>query len=179
MIIHFNNDNEMNNLVGDNIYEIISPQVSVESIIGLMDKEVRMKLFKEGYDNIENTIVDISLNNIVDISLNNIDISQTIYHAIQSFSVVIINCSNVSVSGCASNSITSLPLISLIVGNPSTLNLFNFSCTVGSLSLVQSTSVYKIEYPFTTLPFQQFHYSLKHSNVAWLFAMWTPISKEK
>ena len=44
MIIHFNNDGNMNSLVGENIYEINAPQVSVESIIGLMDKEVRMNI---------------------------------------------------------------------------------------------------------------------------------------
>ena len=70
MIIHFNNDGNMNSLTGENIYEINAPQVSVESIIGLMDKEVRMKLFKQGYDIIEDII------KCIDISLNNIDISQ-------------------------------------------------------------------------------------------------------
>lgn len=71
MIIHFNNDGNMNSLSGDNIYEINAPQVSVESIIGLMDKEVRMNLFKQGYDIIENNNADISLNNI-DISQNDL-----------------------------------------------------------------------------------------------------------
>ena len=67
MIIQCNADKEIYDLSGTNIYDIVSPQVSVESIIGLIDKEKRKILFNQGKKLVDNN---------VDISLASIDISQ-------------------------------------------------------------------------------------------------------
>lgn len=67
MIIRCNTDKQIHDLSGANIYDIVSPHVSVESIIGLIDKEKRKILFNQGKNLIENN---------VDISLASIDISQ-------------------------------------------------------------------------------------------------------
>ena len=74
MIILCTNNKEIYDLSGSNIYDIISPQVSVESIIGLMDKEKRMVLFNQGKNMFKSN---------VDISLCSIDISQNKLSSIQ------------------------------------------------------------------------------------------------
>ena len=60
-------DNSVYEIRGNHIYDIVSPVVSIDSIIGLTDKEKRIQLFVQGKKLIDNN---------VDISLNNIDISQ-------------------------------------------------------------------------------------------------------